>query len=157
MPRARIIRPGFWDSPDTAAASLRARLLYIAMWTWADDYGIGDATASRLIAYAFPHDSIPATDHAGLIAEVVEAYGVVVFEHDARPYYLIPTFARHQPKERKAKLREELMEAATAAVSRANAAAAQGRTPERSSNVSELPRKNTGNTDDNPGPAAATP
>ncbi|EUA31270.1 bacteriophage gp78 domain protein [Mycobacterium xenopi 3993] len=44
MPRIRTIKPEFWDSPDTAAADLRTRLLYIAMWNWADDYGIGDAT-----------------------------------------------------------------------------------------------------------------
>lgn len=138
MPRSRTIKPGFWDSPDTAAASLRARLLYIAMWTWADDYGIGDATPVRLIAYAFPHDAIPSGDYAGLIAEVVDAYGVVLFQYDARPFYVIPSWSRHQRTERKAKARPELMEAATRAVAKAKAAV-QEADSDRPSNVSELP------------------
>ncbi|MBF6291829.1 hypothetical protein IU454_08120 [Nocardia farcinica] len=138
MPRSRTIKPGFWDSPDTAAASLRARLLYIAMWTWADDYGIGDATPSRLIAYAFPHDNIPADEHQQLIADVVEAYGVVLFEHDARRYFIIPSFAQHQPRERKAKPRAELMEAATRLLAATKVAGQQSES-DRPSNVSELP------------------
>ena len=39
MPRIRTIKPEFWDSPGTASASLRIRLLFIAMWNWADDHG----------------------------------------------------------------------------------------------------------------------
>ena len=50
--RIRTIKPEFWDSGDTARATLRARLLYIAMWNYADDYGIGDASPIRLIGFA---------------------------------------------------------------------------------------------------------
>jgi hypothetical protein len=40
VPRIRSIKPEFWDSPSTASASVRVRLLFIAMWNWADDHGV---------------------------------------------------------------------------------------------------------------------
>lgn len=138
MVRARVLRPRFWDSPDTAAASFAARLLYLAMHNWADDYGIGDATPIRLIAFAFPRDNIPAEQYQPMLDEVGTAFGVVYFEHDQRPYYVIPTWNEDQPKERKAKPRSELMIAATEALSKARA------DMERPSNVAELPRSTGG-------------
>ena len=56
MPRIRTIKPEFWDSPGTARASLRARLFFIALWNWADDYGVGTANPKQLIGFAFPND-----------------------------------------------------------------------------------------------------
>ena len=57
MPRIRSIKPEFWDSPSTASASLRVRLLFIAMWNWADDHGRGTANASQVLSFAFPNDA----------------------------------------------------------------------------------------------------
>lgn len=123
MPRSRVLRPDFWDSPDTAAASLRCRLLFLAMKNWADDYGIGDATPIRVIGFAFPHDDIPPVEYQPLLDEVNAAYGVVFFRHEQRPYYVIPGWSADQPRERKARPRSaELMQAATAAVAEARAA-----------------------------------
>lgn len=122
MPRIRTIKPDFWDSPDTAAADLRTRLLYIAMWNWADDYGIGDATPVRIIGFAFPNDPIPASDYPRLLADVSGAFGVVFFDHLGRRYYAIPAWDEHQRTEKKAKPKEGLLEAATAAIENASAA-----------------------------------
>src|SRR5690242_1850141 len=106
MPRIRTIKPDFWDSADTTAASLRVRLLYIAMWNWADDYGIGDGNPMRVIAFAFPGDDIPASDYPRLFADVSFAYGVVFFTYERRPYYVIPAWDEHQRTEKKAKPKE---------------------------------------------------
>lgn len=151
MPRARIIRPRFWDSPDTAAASLLARLLYLAMHNWADDYGIGSAVPIQVIGFAFPHDDIPPAQYQPLLDEVAEAFGVVFFRFEDRPYYVIPTWNESQPKERKARPKTELMVAAKEAVTKALA------DMERPSNVAELPRKHPGSIGDTTGPAAVTP
>ncbi|SDT84574.1 hypothetical protein SAMN04488548_10957 [Gordonia westfalica] len=85
MPRIRTIKPDFWDSADTAGADLRTRLLFIAMWNWADDYGIGDATPVRVIGFAFPNDEIPVSDYPRLLSDVSDHFGVVYFRHEGRP------------------------------------------------------------------------
>lgn len=103
MPRIRTIKPEFWDSPDTIRASLRARLLYVAMWNWADDYGIGDANLNRLISFAFPGDDVPASDFPTLASEVSGCFGVMFYEHLGRPYYWLPTWEKHQRTEKKAR------------------------------------------------------
>ncbi|GAB5000855.1 hypothetical protein [Mycobacterium avium] len=134
MPRIRTIKPDFWDSPDTAAADLRTRLLYIAMWNWADDYGIGDATPVRLIGFAFPNDEIPVSDYPRILSEVSRAYGVVFFEHSGRRYFVIPEWEKHQRTEKRAKPNEALIEAANAAIS-----AAQRPDAESPRNSAEIP------------------
>ena len=105
MARIRSIKPEFWDSPSTAATSLRGRLLYIAMWNLADDYGIGDATPIRLLSFAFPHDDIAVSEIPTLCEEISERFGVVFYEHDGRPFYYIANWDKHQRTERKAKQR----------------------------------------------------
>lgn len=115
MARIRTIKPDFWDSPATGQASLRARLLFIAMWNWADDFGIGDAHSGRLWNFAFPNDEPPKMVVSGEpadipptfrripaeYAEVSNLFGVIFFEHDGRPYYYIPTWNKHQKIDRR--------------------------------------------------------
>lgn len=105
MARIRTIKPEFWDSEDTASASLRARLLYIAMWNMADDYGIGDATPIRMLSFAFPHDDLKVSEVPTLCGEISERFGVVFYRHEGRAYFYIPSFDKHQRTEKKAKQR----------------------------------------------------
>lgn len=134
MPRIRTIKPEFWDSPDTAKAELRTRLLYIAMWNWADDYGIGDATAGRLINFAFPNDDLSAADYPRILADVSRDFAVVFFTFAGRPYYVIPAWDEHQRTEKKAKPKAGLFEAAQEAI-----AAAQHGVQESPTNGAEVP------------------
>ncbi len=105
MARIRSIKPEFWDSPDTAKASLRARLLYISMWNLADDYGIGDGNFKRIIGFAFPNDEIGVSENPRLIAEVSRTFSVMFFDFEGRPYYWIPSWETHQRTEKRAKQR----------------------------------------------------
>lgn len=107
--RIRTIKPEFWDSPSVARASPWARLLFIAMWNWADDYGRGTANLKELEGFAFPLDD-RFTDRSGntvqfraLVAEVADCFGVMFYEVDSRPYFAIPTWDTHQRNERRAK------------------------------------------------------
>ena len=109
MARIRTIKPEFWDSPSTASAGPWARLLFIALWNWADDYGRGTANLKELEGFAFPHDDT-FTDRSGntvnfrsLVAEVSACFGVVFYTVDGRPYFEIPTWDEHQRNERRAK------------------------------------------------------
>lgn len=135
MPRIRSLKPEFWDSPGTAKASLRTRLLFMAMWNWADDYGVGDATPGRLINFAFPHDDIPVADFPCMLSEVAGSYDVVFFTFRNRPFYVIPSWDAHQRNERRAKVKVDLYEAAEAAI-----AAAQSNIAESPTNSTEVPR-----------------
>lgn len=104
MPRIRTVKPEFWDSPSTARANYRARLFFMAMWNWADDYGIGTANPKALIGFAFPNDDdVSVADFPTLRKEVADAFGVRFYEVDGRPYYAIPSWDKHQRTERKAK------------------------------------------------------
>lgn len=106
MARIRSVKPDFWDSPSTARASLRARLFYIAMWNWADDWGVGDANPRRLLSFAFPNDEssdVEPRNFRRLAEEVAECFGVLWYEVDGRPYFQIPSWEEHQRTEKKAK------------------------------------------------------
>lgn len=104
MARIRTIKPEFWSSPGTAKASPAARLLYIAMWNWADDYGIGTANMKELAAFAFPNDTHPtSTELPSLCKEVADCFDTVFYTVRGRPYFAIPTWEQHQRTERRAK------------------------------------------------------
>lgn len=116
MPRIRTIKPEFWSSPDTAAAPLVARLAYIGMWNWADDYGRGTLNLKELDGFIFPNDDVAelcvgtSDDSEGtsytfrrVVKEVVTAFGLKVYEVDRRTYFEIPSWSDHQRTERKAK------------------------------------------------------
>lgn len=122
MPRIRSIKPEFWDSPSTARADLAVRLVYIALWNWADDSGRGTANLKELEAFCFPNDDVAelprksrgasahsrgnSGDSAGrwrnfaeICGEVAEAYGIKFYRVHERPYYVIPNFKEHQSKD----------------------------------------------------------
>lgn len=116
MPRIRTIKPEFWSSPDTASASAVARLTYIGMWNWADDYGRGTLNLKELEGFIFPNDDVSelsvGTSDASegssatfrrVVKEVVGSFGLTVYEVDRRLYYEIPSWGEHQRTERKAK------------------------------------------------------
>lgn len=116
MPRIRTIKPEFWSSPDTAEASPVARLTFIAMWNWADDYGRGTLNLKELEGFIFPNDDVAelvqgtsdtkqgsSAHFRDTVKEVVTVFGLNVYEVDRRTYYEIPSWDGHQRTERKAK------------------------------------------------------
>lgn len=106
MPRIRTIKPQFFHSPDTAKASPKARLLYVAMWCWANDWGIGETNLNGLLGMAFPDsDDVTRRELLDLLAEVRDCYGVVFYSVRERYYYAIPAWDDHQTTQRRASLR----------------------------------------------------
>lgn len=105
MARIRSVKPEFWDSPSTGKASLRVRLLYIAMWNWADDWGIGDANPRRLLSFAFPSDGdseVEPRNFRHLAEELSRCYGVKFYEVEGREFYEIQNWEDHQRTEKRA-------------------------------------------------------
>jgi len=102
MPRIRTFKPEFFRSPDTAACSPMARLLFMAMWSWANDDGIGETNFYGLLGFAFPDsDGVTVAEIPLLLAEIQRAYAVAFYEHRGRHFYAIPSWNKHQKNERK--------------------------------------------------------
>ncbi|GIH70302.1 hypothetical protein [Sphaerimonospora thailandensis] len=97
MARIRSIKPELWSSPGMRGLDPWARLLFIAMWNWADDSGRGTANPRELAGFAFPHDEeISSVDVRRMLGELRRAFGVVFYEVGGRPYYWIPSWEKHQ-------------------------------------------------------------
>ena len=147
MARIRTIKPEFWSSPNMAGADPWARLLFIAMWNWADDTGRGTANVKELAAFAFPHDNDPdaptAAELPSLLAEIRGRFGVVFYEVDGRRFYAIPSWDRHQRNERRAKSRFPAPEEGV----EFHPCPSDQRFPDRERKVAELPLQSHGSSD----------
>ena len=94
MPRQRTLKPEFWGHPNPP--SFEARLLYMAMWTWANDYGAGDASPKAVVGFAFPNDDdIDHHDVERMFAEISKSYDCVFYIVEGRPYYEILSWSEH--------------------------------------------------------------
>lgn len=103
VPRIRTFKPEFFRSPDTAKASPMARLLYMAMWSWANDEGIGETNLYGLLGFAFPDsDELTVKDLQRLLKEIQSVYKVEFYVCRGRHFYSIPTWELHQKTERRA-------------------------------------------------------
>lgn len=97
MARIRTIKPEFWDSPGIETLEPMWRLLYIAMWNWADDSGRGKAEARELMGFAFPRDEeMTLGEFRRGLGEVRRVFGVVFYRVGGRSFYSIPSWVKHQ-------------------------------------------------------------
>jgi len=104
MARIRSIKPEFWSSPGIETVDPYARLLFIAMWNWADDSGVGVANPRELLGFAFPLDEeITVADLRRMLVEIRRVFGVKFYTVAGRPYYYIPSWEKHQKFDRRSK------------------------------------------------------
>ncbi|WP_461004592.1 hypothetical protein [Trueperella pyogenes] len=54
--RIRSIKPEFWTSDDIAELSIEDRLLFIGLWSYVDDNGVGEDREPLIVAALFPLD-----------------------------------------------------------------------------------------------------
>jgi hypothetical protein len=97
--RIRSIKPEFWRSDDIASLSWADRLLFIGLWSYVDDNGVGRDVDKLIVADLFPLEDDPrdtlATVSRGLsnlsAAGLIERYDV-----DRKPYLHIASWDNHQ-------------------------------------------------------------
>ena len=95
--RIRAIKPEFFTLPSTAALSFEARILRIAMWTWANDHGYGETNLNGLLGLAFPdEDGLGPQDIKGMLREIAEHCDVEFYRVRGRTYFCISDWAEHQ-------------------------------------------------------------
>ena len=101
MARIRSIRPEFWSDAKVGKLSLAARLLFIALWNFADDEGYGRALPKELAGFAFPHDDdMDSSRIRRVLGELSEKALVTVYEVSGEAYYYVNNWSKHQKVDR---------------------------------------------------------
>lgn len=107
MARIRTIKPEIWSSAQFVECSTNARLLFIGLWNFCDDFGVHPASLSRLKMEVFPGDSLSEKKLAAMVQELRDAKDqdgiplVGEFTQDGKRYWVVTGFSRHQKVERR--------------------------------------------------------
>ncbi len=97
MSRIRTVKPEFFSSVTVARVSIPARLLFIGLWTEADDHGRLLGNARRLLGIIFPHNENITEAHVrGWIDELVFEGLLVRYETRGADLLWVPGFSEHQ-------------------------------------------------------------
>ena len=102
MPRIRSVKPEFFSSVPVGNCSPTSRLLFVALWCYADDEGRSVDDARIIRAFAFPlDDAILSTDVDRMLNELQTAGLVTRYEVQGRKYLSINNFSEHQHPKKK--------------------------------------------------------
>lgn len=96
MPRARNIKPGFFESEQVGSVSPCARLLFIALWQLADREGRLEDRPKRIQYYAFRYDDQKTISVELLLQELLEEKLIDRYENNGVKVISIPAFRAHQ-------------------------------------------------------------
>lgn len=96
MPRKRMIDPSFWRDEKIAKCNHIERLMFIGMWNFADDTGVGRASPMLIKADIFPYDSLRESDIEKSLAKLASLGVILLYEVEQQQYYHIRNFLRHQ-------------------------------------------------------------
>lgn len=109
--RIRSVKPEFWQSRDTAQVSYFARLLFIGIWNYVDDNGVGDDDIDFIRAQLFPRDSKDQTLSTLIGGALDELAKVGMLQrytgNDGRPYIFVTGWS-HQRIDRPTASRKPL-------------------------------------------------
>lgn len=108
--RIRSIKPEFWRSKDIAGLSVEDRLLFIGLWSYVDDNGVGIDEEASIVADLFAADmfSKPSETVARVsrgLQKLFEANLITRYEVENRAYLQITTWDEHQRIDKPAKAR----------------------------------------------------
>lgn len=97
MARLRSIRPEFWSDSTIVKLDFFTRLLYIAMWNFADDHGRNRCLSKEIVGFAFPlDDEISQADVERGIQTLNELGRIILYEVDGVRCYQVKTWLKHQ-------------------------------------------------------------
>jgi hypothetical protein len=96
MARIRTIKPEFPQSETIGKVSRDARLLFILLWTIADDAGRTRAAPRMLASLLFPYDDDAAHLIEGWLAELERVGCIRRYTAEGSAYPDIPAWSKHQ-------------------------------------------------------------
>ena len=99
--RIRSIKPEFWRSDDIAALPISARLLFIGLWSYVDDNGVGWDKLPSIVADLFANDLVADTAETlrrvnADLTQIQNAGLVTRYEVDGKPLLHITNWEKHQ-------------------------------------------------------------
>ena len=98
MARIRTIKPEFWSDEKVGLCSPTARLLFLGLLNFCDDYGNLVRAPRQLKAQIFPYDVLEVEP---LLLELEAQRLAVEYMVDGARYLNIPRFSKHQIVNRK--------------------------------------------------------
>jgi hypothetical protein len=108
MARIRSIKPEFWKSESIACHDMFTRLVFIGLWTYVDDNGVGLDNPKLVAAELFPLEE----DFAGVsrdlresLARLADTGRIRRYTVDGKAYLAIVNWSEHQKIDRPAKAR----------------------------------------------------
>lgn len=97
MARKRMIDPNIWNSEDFSKLSSFAKLVFIGLFSQADDEGRGKANPTYLKSILFPYEeAIRAADIKKTLSEIASTMSVTFYTHDEKEYYVLDSWDKFQ-------------------------------------------------------------
>ncbi len=96
MARIRTIKPDFFESESLAQCSMEARLVFIGLFTIADDEGRLKDLPRKLAGEVFPHDDISPEQMSVWLDELENAHCIARYTHENAHFLHIPHWNAHQ-------------------------------------------------------------
>lgn len=109
--RIRSIRPEFWSSEDVGAMDWHTRLVYIGLWSYVDDNGVGRDIERLITTALFPLDEdLPECSRrvTGALHHLSTHRQIVRYEVEGKPYLHVVAWTTHQRIEKASKGRYPL-------------------------------------------------
>lgn len=86
MARIRTVKPEFWSSEQVMECSRDARLLFIGIWNFADDYGNHPASPKTIKALVLPGDEVDSSTVQGWLDELSANGLLAYYDHSGKRY-----------------------------------------------------------------------
>ncbi len=104
MSRNRMIKPEFWSSATLMKISLQARLTFIGIWNFCDDYGFYLHSIRKLIGDIYPNDEeVSEKNVSKWLNELIEVKVIIPIEHDNKKLLFVKSWGEHQKVQHKSK------------------------------------------------------
>ena len=97
MPRRRMIDPAIWQSEDFSKLSTLAKLVFIGLFSIADDEGRGKAQPVFIKSNLFPYDEkMRVADIETSLSEIGKHMSTVFYSHNGNNYYALSSWMKFQ-------------------------------------------------------------
>ena len=96
MARNRMIKPEFWDDEKLVTISRDARLLYIGMWNFSDDYGVVKGNHEWLKNRIFPYEKLSLEEFSRWVKEIEDMKRILHFISSGESFFFIKNFKKYQ-------------------------------------------------------------
>lgn len=98
MARKRMIDPNIWQSEDFSKLKTLSKLVFIGLFSNADDYGYGRAKAAYVKSMLFPYDEdIRTTDIEKSLDEIAANMSIVFYKtNNGNEYYSLKNWSKWQ-------------------------------------------------------------